>query len=203
MTKFTSFLSLAELAPEVRETIERYQKEINPEKPLQVVALCTELGITVLKGSERPENGEVYMDARCPLAVTGDQAKYTIIYNTDEALPYRRYAVAHALAHILLEGAELFRMVISAADAENGRVRLPKDMAGQEIYTENDAYRGGRPESVELAANQMAGMILMPLPQIDDYLKKSPDLGVRDLGKRFGVSPVLAAARMGIQLREY
>ena len=201
MTKFTSFLSLDELAPAVRETIERYQKEITEAKPLRVVALCTELGITVLKGSDNPKNGELYMKFTCPLAITGEPDKYTIIYNSDESLPHCRYAVAHALAHILLEGAELFQGDRAATEAERGWVHLPEDLAGQEIYIENMAYRGGRPESVELAANQLAGMILMPLHQIEAFVKKSPDLGPRRLGKRFGVSAFMAATRMGIHLR--
>ena len=201
MTKFTSFLSLAELPGDVREIIELRQREIGPDRPLKIVALCKDLGISVGKGNEHPEKDEAYMPTGCHLLIAKDSMRYTIFYDSTESRNRRLYAVTHGLAHILLEGEALFMPKAKKCSDELVRARLPDAILGQSCYAENCHYRGGLSENAEWAANHLAGQILMPAKQIDQFITSDGRLGIRALAQRFGVSDSLATVRMGFPLK--
>ena len=198
MTKFTSFLSLAELAPKTRALIEKYQKEITDYRPMPVQSLCTALGIAVGWGNQTPYTGEAYMHALCPLALTRQDDKFTIFCNSTLKLTRQRYSIAHGLAHILLEGDGLFTAKTAKHTPRSDLAQLPCEMYGQPLHAEDCNFRGGLSEKAEWAANQLAGMILMPTAQIDQFLENDRKFGINSLAKRFGVSSQLVVARMGV-----
>ena len=108
MTKFTSFLSLAELPEDIRTAIECRQRDITEETPLRIVALCNDLGINVVPAWESQEVDKCFMGLSYPLAITKSRLEYTIFYNKAHSIERQRFSVAHGLAHIILDGEGLF-----------------------------------------------------------------------------------------------
>ena len=167
-------LSLAE-----RESIGRAHGEMQSE-PLAILALCRRLGVLY-----RGEACLAELDMRDTLAgiikrFRGNSpraGKYEIVYSLDASIARQRFTVTHLLAHYLLH-----------------REQLP------DLYEENVLFRGGLSTTAEREATRLAGDILMPEYEIDNFTQGERAFSIRAMARRFGVTPQCVSVRMGIPI---
>jgi len=149
------------------QVIAKYQKSA----PVNVVAIAKELGINVW-AKHMPVNisGKIFRDS-----LNGGTSGFSIAVNDTEHPLRHRFTIAHEIAHFILHRAQL--------------------EAGDLI--DDTMYRSGLSTSEEVAANNFAAQILMPM----DLIQKLISEGVNDvpaLAARFQVSQPAMKIRLGI-----
>ena len=140
------------------------------DKPVAIVRLCKQFGVVAAKKSDLPDGV-----SGCIRRET--DGAYNIFYRDDEPITRQRFTVAHELAHYLLH----------------------RDVLEDE-HSENIMLRGELSNAEEIAANQLAAEILMPLKAMDDYIEAQKGFSIRDMAKVFGVSSQAMSIRLGIPL---
>ena len=111
-----------------QEIIRRHQQNI----PVHIVPMANELGVSVFKNREFPDN-------LSGLIMKEDDGAYSIHVNGNHAITRQRFTMAHELAHFLLH----------------------KDDIGNGIK-DDFLYRSGLSSRKEREANKLAAKLLMP-----------------------------------------
>ncbi|MET3645951.1 ImmA/IrrE family metallo-endopeptidase [Phyllobacterium ifriqiyense] len=152
-----------------REIIDKYIKEI----PVRLGALAEELGLSVTVGTLMSGiSGEIRPDRET-------DGKYIIRVNRHETKERQRFTLAHEIGHFLLH----------------------KDKIGDGI-SDDVLYRSELSNSLEAEANRIAADILMPRQVIEKILSlnnKLDDDQIKDLARKFKVSPAAMEIRLGLK----
>ena len=139
--------------------------------PIDVMAIARELGVNVW-AMHMPANisGKIFRDS-----LNGGVSSFSIAVNDMEHPLRQRFTIAHEIAHFVLHRSQL--------------------EAGDLI--DDTMYRSGLSTREEVAANQLAAQILMPM----ELIKKLIGEGINDvqaLARRFQVSLPAMKIRLGI-----
>jgi Zn-dependent peptidase ImmA (M78 family) len=148
------------------QIIEHFQQEA----PVNVVGIADALGINVWEDNLTPISGKLFIDK-----LNGGKSGFSIVINSTESLPRKRFTVAHEIAHFILH----------REDLENGIV-------------EDALFRNsGLSSKKETEANKLAADILMPYPLITKLMEN----GIRtieDLADALEVSKAAISIRLGV-----
>ena len=165
---------------QARATIAKYQKDY----PIRMVDLCAAFNIKVVR-VELEYSKIVGYIKRLPAKKRSDEDRYKIHVRAQDPFVRRKFTIAHELSHYLLH----------------------KDEIGDGIV-DDYLYRSGLSSQKEQEANELAARILMPTVLInkalDEVLQMKSDYDlVRQMAKRFEVSNVGMAIKLGLPTEYY
>lgn len=143
--------------------------------PVDVSALAKALGVNVWESDALPRevSGQIIRD---PL--NGGTEGYSILVRSTDSYVRRRFTVAHELAHFLLH-----RTSIGS------------------VFSDDNLYRSGLPNQLEIEANRYAANLLMPVPLLRKHVEAS-GLDTAKLAEVFEVSEAAMRIRLdGVFLR--
>lgn len=142
---------------------------------MDVVAIAKELGANVWSMRMPPNiSGKIFRD---PL--NGGPSGFSIAVNQADHLNRKRFTIAHEIAHFILHRDRL----------ENGDL------------IDDAMYRSGLSTREEVAANNLAAQILMPMELIQKLINQGTK-DVPSLAEKFQVSQAAMKIRLGIPVTE-
>ena len=145
-----------------------------PESPPDIFGLCKRVGHVTEKRMDMPRSLKAYISKK-------SETTFKLFYNGCYPRKIQRFAVAHALGHVLMHSQHL-----GTGHPENVMLR-----------------GGGLSTKLEIEANKLAGEVLMPDDAIDHYTKDIDGLCIAEMAEVFEVSSETMANRLGIPLDIY
>jgi predicted transcriptional regulator len=141
--------------------------------PIPIMSLARAFGLRVYEEDGWPNDVSGLIERAEP---EDDAASgYRIIVNSRHSRERKRFTIAHEIAHYVLH----------------------RDQIGDRLQ-DNAFYRSSRLSGrVEAEANRLAADILMPFPLIEQ-LRREGATSVEELARRFEVSKVAMAIRLGL-----
>jgi Zn-dependent peptidase ImmA (M78 family) len=140
------------------------------EAPVDITALCTDLGVAVFESYDLPAgiSGKICLDPG-----SDSSSGYSITVNANEPYRRRRFTVAHECAHFLLHRAKI----------------------GDEL-TDDALYRSEKLNTQEeFEANNQAAELLMPRKLMNEYIGTGLS-SISYLANAFDVSEPAMKVRM-------
>ena len=148
----------------VGEILDRFQQSA----PVDVLGIAEALGLNVWEDDINPFSGKITRDL-----LHGGTSGYSVIVNSIESQPRKRFTIAHEIAHFVLHADELLKGDI-----------------------EETLYRGGLSDRMEVQANKFAAEILMPLLLIERLIEQGKT-SIEELAYALEVSKSAMAIRLG------
>ena len=170
-------------APRQRTRIQEIIRKHTSDAPVDIIALATELGISVRQAALGPNrSGEIFPDA-----FRGGSSGFSIRVNSEHPITRKRFTIAHETAHFLRHRERIGNRLVDEV--------MYRQVGGQLVET--DAYKSRLGSTVEKEADRLAAQLLMPNRLLEQFRREG--LTPEQMAERLKVSVQAIRIRLGMR----